>query len=66
MKRADMSAIVELQDRIQDTVTRIAEYEKALLLPNPPRSLLMGIRSLEKLRAELESDFARLARWRQQ
>jgi hypothetical protein len=56
-----MSAIVELQERIQDTVARIAEYEKAALLPNAPRSLLMGIRSLEKLKAELESDFAKLA-----
>lgn len=57
-----MSAIVEIQERIQSTVARIAEYEKAALLPGAPASLAIGIRSLEKLKAELEQDFAKLAR----
>jgi hypothetical protein len=56
-----MSAIVEIQERIQSTVARIAEYEKAALLPGAPQSLLVGIRSLEKLKAELERDFERIA-----
>src|SRR5438067_67376 len=57
-----MSAIVELQERIQGTILRLAEYEKAAKLPNAPRSLMMGIKSLEKLQAELEADFSKLAR----
>ena len=57
-----MSAIVEIRERIQNTVARIAEYEKASLLPGAPSSLGIAIRSLEKMQAELERDFARLAR----
>jgi hypothetical protein len=57
-----MSAIVELQQRIQDTIARIAEYEKAAALPRAPQSLFFGIRSLEKLKTELERDFARIAK----
>jgi hypothetical protein len=57
-----MSAIVELQQRIQSTVARIAEFEKAAAQPNSPPSLLANIRGLEKLLASLEYDFERLAR----
>ena len=51
-----MSAIVELQDRIQNTEALIAEHERsaAELGPEPPRSLLANIRALEKLKKRLE------------
>lgn len=57
-----MSAILEIRERIEKTVARISEYEKALLLPGAPQSLMVSIRSLEKMRIELERDFAILAR----
>lgn len=56
-----MSAIVELQERIQSTIALIAEHEKAALTLNPPPSLLVNIRSLEKLQSQLERDFERMA-----
>src|SRR5437868_2058803 len=57
-----MSAIVEIRDRIQATITRIAEYEKAARAPGAPESIFIGIRSLEKQRAALEADFTRVAK----
>jgi hypothetical protein len=57
-----MSALVELQERIQATVVRIKELERAARQPGAPRSLFVGIRSLEKIQAELEHDFAEVAK----
>lgn len=58
-----MSAIVELQDRIQNTNALIAEYERgaADIGVEPPRSLLVNIRALEKLKLRLEGEYLDLA-----
>jgi hypothetical protein len=58
-----MSAIVELQDRIQSTGALIAEHERsaAELGLEPPRSLLANIRALEKLKKRLENEYFDLA-----
>jgi len=56
-----MSAVVELQERIQSIVTLIAECERAASRPDPPASLLAQIRSLEKLRGSLEQEFEKYA-----
>ena len=58
-----MSALVELQDRIQSTNALIAEHERAAVGVGapPPRSLLANIRALEKLKRRLESEY--LGRW---
>jgi hypothetical protein len=57
-----MSAIIEIQQRIEGTNALIAEYEKSALRPNAPPSLSINIRSLEKSKRELELDFEELAR----
>lgn len=58
-----MSALVELQDRIQSTNALIAEHERAAVGvgPTPPRSLLANIRALEKLKRRLESEYLGVA-----
>lgn len=58
-----MSAIVELQDRIQSTNALIAEHECAAaeIGIEPPRSLLVNIRALEKLKLRLEAEYLDLA-----
>jgi hypothetical protein len=56
-----MSAIVEIRERIQGTIALIAEYERAALRPGAPASLSVNIRSLEKLKAQLEEDFQEIA-----
>ncbi|SPF43699.1 hypothetical protein SBA4_3090018 [Candidatus Sulfopaludibacter sp. SbA4] len=56
-----MSALAEIRDRIEKTVIRIAEYEKAAARPNSPLSLVANIRALEKVQASLEREFENLA-----
>jgi hypothetical protein len=58
-----MSALVELQHRIQSTNALIAEHERAAVSvgPSPPRSLLANIRALEKLKKRLESEYLEVA-----
>lgn len=56
-----MSAIIEIQERIQGTVALLAEYEKAALRPGAPASLRVNIRSLEKLSSQLEQEFHEIA-----
>jgi hypothetical protein len=57
-----MSAIAEVRERIQLTVARIKQLEKAAAEPNPVASLFANIRGLEKVLQSLEEDFAQLAR----
>src|SRR5258708_22949719 len=57
-----MSAIVEVQERIQLAVARLAQLHKAAGEPNPVASLFANIRGLEKMLASLENEFQRLAR----
>ena len=58
-----MSALVELQDRIQSTNALIAEHERAVVGvgDTPPRSMLANIRALEKLKRRLESEYLDVA-----
>ncbi|HYL78408.1 MAG TPA: hypothetical protein VEU96_29725 [Bryobacteraceae bacterium] len=58
-----MSALVELQDRIQSTNALIAEHERTVaeIGVAPPRSLLANIRALEKLKRRLEEDYLDVA-----
>jgi hypothetical protein len=56
-----MSAIVEIQERIQNTVALIARYEKVAAQPNSPPSLRASIQGLEKLQESLEREFEKIA-----
>lgn len=56
-----MSAILELQDRIQNTIALITQYEKAIAEPGAPSSLRVSIRGLQKLLASLEREFEKYA-----
>jgi len=58
-----MSAIVELQDRIQSTNALIAEYERAIALSgrDTPGSVIANIRALEKLQRRLEREYLEVA-----
>lgn len=56
-----MSALVEIQERIQDTIRLIGECERAAARPNAPRSLFIQIRSLEKVKDSLEREFEKYA-----
>jgi hypothetical protein len=58
-----MSALVELQNRIQSTNALIAEHERAAAESGiePPRSLLANILALEKLKRRLEVEYLDLA-----
>ena len=55
--------LVELQDRIQSTTALIAQHERAAvgIGPMPPRSLLLNIRALEKLKRRLEAEYLGVA-----
>jgi division protein CdvB (Snf7/Vps24/ESCRT-III family) len=54
-----MSTLMEIKSRIQSTDALIAEHRKAAAAqgPDAPRSLMANIRSLEKLKRKLESDY---------
>jgi hypothetical protein len=58
-----MSAIVELQDRIQSTNALIAEHERAIALSgkDAPGSVVANIRALEKLQRRLEREYFQVA-----
>jgi hypothetical protein len=56
-----MSAVVEVQERLQETIRLIMECERAAVRPNAPRSLLVQIRSLEKVKDSLEREFEKYA-----
>lgn len=59
-----MSALAELERRLQDTSALIVRYEHALSNPEnsgSKGSLTTGIKSLHKLRSRLESEFLELA-----
>lgn len=57
-----MSAIAEIQRRVQDTLALIQQYERQSQRPDAPQSIFANIRSLEKLRRKLERDFEEAAR----
>jgi hypothetical protein len=57
-----VSALVELQYRIQSTTALISEHERAVAsIGNPPRSLLANIRALGKLKTRLEAEYIEVA-----
>jgi hypothetical protein len=58
-----MSALLELQDRIQSTSALIEQHERsvAVIQGQVPPSLLANIRSLEKLKKRLEVEFLEVA-----
>jgi hypothetical protein len=56
-----MSTIANILQHIQETEALIAEYEGAALRPGSPSSLLVNLRSLEKLKRQLEREFEELA-----
>ena len=58
-----MSALVELQHRIQSTSALISEHERTVanIGTDPPRSLLANIRALEKLKGRLETEYLEVA-----
>jgi hypothetical protein len=58
-----MSALAEIQDRIQSTSALISQYESAIAgyKGQAPASLPANIRSLEKLRNRLEREFLEVA-----
>jgi Zn-dependent peptidase ImmA (M78 family) len=58
-----VSALVELKNRIQNTNALIAEHERVALEigVQPPQSLLINIRSLEKLKKRLEAEYLSIA-----
>ena len=55
-----MSAIAEIQERVQSTGALIEQSQRALR-PDSPRSALANIRSLEKLHRRLEREFDEIA-----
>lgn len=59
-----MSALAEIQDRIQSTNELIAQYERAIMeyRDKAPPSLSANIRALEKLCRTLEREFVEIAR----
>ena len=58
-----MSALAELQERIQSTNALIAEWDSSLarVQGEAPPSVLANIRSLEKLKRRLEAEFLEVA-----
>jgi len=58
-----MSALTELQDRIQSTGALIDQYERSVaeVKDQVPPSLLANIRALEKLKKRLEAEFLEVA-----
>ncbi|MDQ2898892.1 MAG: hypothetical protein M3Y27_09805 [Acidobacteriota bacterium] len=57
-----MSALAEIQRRVQATVALIEQNERAAIQPGAPSSVFVNIRALEKLRRRLEREFDQLAR----
>ncbi len=58
-----MSALLELRNRIENTQALIVRHEEAAASTGaePPRSILISIRSLEKLKRRLESEYLEVA-----
>ena len=55
-----MSALAEIQERVQSTGALIEQYNRSLR-PDSPRSVLANIRSLEKLHRRLQREFEQIA-----
>ena len=58
-----MSALAEIQRRIQSTSALIAKHESVIASspPNRPNPLSINVRALEKLKRRLEAQFAEIA-----
>jgi hypothetical protein len=56
-----MSALSGLLQHIRETDALIADYERAALRPASPLSLLINLRSLQKLKSQLATEFEQLA-----
>ena len=56
-----MSALAEIQRRIQSTADLIQQHESAARQPGAPPSVFASIRALEKLRRRLEREFEEIA-----
>ena len=64
-----MSALAELEQRLQNTGALIAQYQNALASPDAEQyreSLAVSLRSLQKLHKRLENEFLELAALQQQ
>jgi hypothetical protein len=56
-----MSAILDIIERIQETEARIKDFERAVAEnPNTP-SLILSLRSFEKMQKRLEAEFEEVA-----
>lgn len=55
-----MSALAEIQERVQSTGALIKQYQRTLR-PDSPRSVLANIRALEKLQRRLQREFEEAA-----